>query len=62
MNAVRGVLAYLKARLGERSTWVGIGIAVGAAAALPAPWNAISFGVGTIASLIPDAKLGGGTP
>jgi hypothetical protein len=62
MSALRSGLQWLRARLGERSTWVGVGVAVGAAAALPAPWNAIAFGVGTIGALIPDGKVGGGTP
>jgi len=62
MTAIRAALGFLKARIGERSTWVGIGVAAGAAAVLPTPWNAISFGVGTIAALIPDAKVGGGNP
>lgn len=55
---IRKALGYLKARLGERSTWVGVGVACGAAAALSTPWNAISFGVGVIASMIPDGKVG----
>lgn len=51
-------IGYVKARLGERSTWVGVGVACGAAAALSTPWNIISFSVGVIASMVPDGKVG----
>lgn len=53
---MKNAYAWLRARLCERSTLVGISMACGAAAALPWPWSAISFGVGTIAALIPDNK------
>lgn len=49
---------YVLNRLKERSFWIGVGLAVGAAAALPAPWGVISFIVGFIGSLVPDGKLG----
>lgn len=55
---IRHAIGYVKARLGERSTWVGVGVACGAAAALAYPWNVISFGVGVVASMIPDGKVG----
>lgn len=49
-------IGWIKARLGERSTWVGIGMAVSAAAVLPWPWSGLSFGAGVIASMVPDNK------
>jgi hypothetical protein len=52
------IIAYLKARVGERSTWVGVGLAASAAAVLPYPWNLVSFITGVIASLIPDGTVG----
>lgn len=55
---IRNAIGFAKARLSERSTWVGVGVACGAAAALTYPWNAISFTVGVIASMVPDGKVG----
>ena len=48
------VIAYLKARLDERSTWLLFGAAITAAAALSWPWSLVSAIVGIIAALIPD--------
>lgn len=47
-------LSFLKARAGERSTWLMIGGAVAAASALPAPWSYFSLAVGIIAGMVPD--------
>jgi 4-amino-4-deoxy-L-arabinose transferase-like glycosyltransferase len=47
-------LKYLKARIGERSTWIAIGASVGVAAALKWPWSLVSVIVGVIAALVPD--------
>lgn len=58
MKAIRD---YLCRRFNERSFWVGIGTACAAAAVLPAPWSYVSFAVGTIASLVPDGKIAGGS-
>jgi len=55
---IRKAIGYVKARLSEHSTWVGLGVAVAAASALPTPWNIISFGVGFMASMVPDGKVG----
>ena len=51
------VLRFLKARLGERSTWLLIGSGIGTAAMLPWPWSIVSFVVHIPAALVPD---GGG--
>jgi hypothetical protein len=51
------MISYIKSRLKERSTLVGIGTAVAAASALPGPWNWISLAVGTLAALVPDGKV-----
>lgn len=48
---------WFKARLSERSTLGGITLAISAAAALPYPWNIISFVVGTITAFIPDGNV-----
>jgi hypothetical protein len=50
-------LAYLKARLDERSTWVAITAAVAGAAALPSPYSWLAIGAGVIGALVPS---GGG--
>jgi len=51
------LLRFLKARLGERSTWLLIGSGIGTAALLPWPWSIVSAVVHTAAALVPD---GGG--
>jgi hypothetical protein len=50
---VKATVAYLKARLDERSTWMFIGAGVTAAAALSWPWNVISFATAVIGALVP---------
>jgi hypothetical protein len=57
MNAIRSTLAYLRARLDERSTWLLFGASITAAAALPWPWSAISCAVGMIGALTPDGAV-----
>lgn len=55
--SLKTTVSYLRARLDERSTWLLIGAAVTAAAALSWPWNAISFAVGVIGALVPDGVV-----
>lgn len=47
------VIAYLKARLGERSSWAGIGTAIVGGSALPAPFNWLAIAAGVIGVLTP---------
>lgn len=47
----------MRKRLLERSFWVGVGLAVAAAAVLPSPWNIMSFVAGVIGALVPDGKI-----
>ncbi len=47
------LLAYLKARLTERSTWAGIGAAIVGGSALPGPFSWLAMGAGVIAMLVP---------
>lgn len=56
LEKIKQLKAYITARSRERSTWVGISIAVSAAAMLPSPWNILSFIVGVIGSLVPDGE------
>lgn len=51
-------IGYIKSRLKERSTWVGITLAVTSAAALPAPWSYALVAVGIIGAIVPTS--GGG--
>jgi len=51
------MIAFIKARLSERSTWLLIGTGVAAASALPAPWSYVSVGVAVIAALVPDGPI-----
>ena len=46
---------YLKARLGEKSTWAAIGIGVTGAAALVIPWSYFFIAVAVIGALVPTA-------
>ncbi len=47
------ILAYLKARFEERSTWAGIGAAIVGGSALAAPFNWLAIAAGVIAALVP---------
>ncbi|MDE2103186.1 MAG: hypothetical protein KGL39_38425 [Patescibacteria group bacterium] len=47
------IIAYLKDRLDERSTWAAIGAAVTGAAALQSPYSWLAIAVGIIGTLIP---------
>ena len=47
-------LSYLKARLAEKSTWAGVGVAITGASALSAPWSYAFVAVGVIACLVPS--------
>ena len=49
-------LRFIKARLGERSTWLLVGSGIGTAAMLPWPWSIVSAVVHTAAALVPDAS------
>lgn len=48
------MIAYLKRRLEEKSTWASIGIAVAAGAALSTPYSWILIGCGVIGCLVPS--------
>lgn len=56
---MKKVKDYIFNRLRERSFWIGVGLAVSAAAVLPYPWSVLSFVAGFIGSLVPDARVGG---
>ena len=47
-------LRFLKARLGEKSSWAAIGVGVAGGSALPSPYSWIFIAVGVIGALIPD--------
>lgn len=47
------ILEYIKARLGERSTWASIGVGVTGAAALSAPWSYAFVAVAVIGAIVP---------
>ncbi len=49
------MIAYLKARLGEKSTWAAIGIGVTGAAAITAPWSYVFMAVAVIGVLVPSS-------
>ena len=50
------LFAYLKSRLGERSTWMLIAAGVTGAAALVWPWSAVFFVASLIGAMVPDGK------
>ena len=47
------IVSYIKARLGEKSTWAAIGMGVTGAAALVIPWSYIFIAVAVIGALVP---------
>lgn len=49
------IVSYIKARLGEKSTWAAIGIGVTGAAALVIPWSYIFIAVAVIGALVPTS-------
>jgi hypothetical protein len=49
------VISYIKDRLGERSTWAAIGVAVTGAAAVAAPYSYILIAVGVIGAIVPTS-------
>jgi len=51
------MIAFIKARLSERSTWLLIGTSVAAASALTIPWSYVSVVIGVVAAMIPDGKI-----
>jgi len=51
------MMAYLRTRLNERSTWMLIGAGVAGAAALASPWSYVAAAVGVIAALVPDGGV-----
>jgi len=48
-------LEYIKARLGEKSTYAGILTAIAGASAIPPPWSYASICVGVTMVLIPTS-------
>lgn len=54
-TAVCSTLAYVKARLCERSTWAAVGVAIAGGAALPSPFSWMAIAVGVIGALTPTS-------
>jgi hypothetical protein len=50
---------YIRNRLTERSTWIDFGVAVSAAAFLPAPYSYLFIAIGVIGALVPDGRIEG---
>lgn len=51
------MIEYLKARLTERSTWLALGAAASAGAALDIPWGYIAAVAAFLAALVPDGSV-----
>lgn len=56
IRAVQGVIAYVRGRLTEKSTFVGIGAAVAGGGVVPAPYSYWVIAFGVIAIFIPEPK------
>lgn len=59
-DALRGLLqragaslAYLRARLNERSTWVSVGVGITGAATFESPWSYTFVAVAVIGAIVP---------
>jgi len=48
------IIGYIKARLGEKSTWAAISIGITGAAALGLPWSVAFVAVAVIGALVPS--------
>lgn len=48
------LIEYIKARIGERSTWAAIVLAITGGAALSAPYSWLAIGAGVIGALAPS--------
>jgi hypothetical protein len=51
------MIAYIKARLNERSTWLALGAGAAAGAALMPPWSYIAAVAAFMAAMIPDGGV-----
>lgn len=54
---MKATITYIRSRLNERSTWLLIGAAVTAGAALAWPWSLVSVIVGVIGAMVPDGTV-----
>lgn len=52
------VIAYLKRRLGERSTWAAVVLAISGGALLPSPYSWLAIAAGIIGALTPEPQKG----
>lgn len=50
------LIRYIKARLLEKSTWVGISGGVAAAAALSPPWSFVTIAIAAIMAILPTSS------
>ena len=50
------LIRYVKARLLEKSTWLGISAGVSAAALLSPPWSYVTISVAVIMAILPSSK------
>jgi hypothetical protein len=51
-------VAFVRRRLGERSTWTGIVLAVTGAAIVPEPYSWLALAAGVIGAIVPDGPVG----
>ena len=49
------LIRYVKARLLEKSTWLGISAGVAAAAALSPPWSYVTIAIAAIMAILPTS-------
>lgn len=48
------IVRYLKARMRERSTWLGVAGAATTAAVVPEPWSWLLYAASVMAALTPE--------
>ena len=51
------MLAFIKARLNERSTWIILGAAIASASQLAYPWSIAALVTGIVSGFIPDGNV-----
>jgi hypothetical protein len=57
LSKAQAVLAYLRARIVERSTWMFMFGSLASVASLPRPFNWIGFVILMVAAFVPDGPV-----
>ena len=56
LKGIGRLARFIKARMGEKSTWAALGMGVTGAAALVSPWSYAFIACGVIGALVPTSN------